>query len=120
MAIVLDEPLAKDCLAVLGREHDVLMSAGTLTELLIVAHKRNRLEEVEQLVDGLGIDIVPVTSAAARRAADAHRLWGKGAHAASLNFGDCFAYELARSRACPLLFVGNDFRHTEIERALPA
>lgn len=120
MAIVLDEPRAQECLAVLGREHEVLISAGTLAELLIVSGTRNRLDEVDQLINGLGFDVVPVTSAAARRAANAHRKWGKGIHPASLNFGDCFAYELAKSRGCPLLFVGSDFGKTDVELALPA
>ncbi len=118
MAVVLDEPRAKECLAILGREHEVLISAGTLAELLIVSGTRNRLDEVETLIDGLGFEIVPVTSAVARRAAQAHRRWGKGVHPASLNFGDCFAYELAKARGCPLLYVGNDFGKTDIESAL--
>lgn len=119
MAIVLDEARAQDCLAILGREREVLISAGTLAELLIVSGKRNRLDEAEELINGLGFDVVPVTSAVARRAAQAHRKWGRGVHPASLNFGDCFAYELAKSRRCPLLYVGNDFGKTDVERALP-
>jgi len=120
MAVVLDEPRAEECLSVLGREHEVLISAGTLAELMIVAGTRGRLEEVETLIDGLGFEVVPVTSAVARRAAGAHRKWGKGVHPASLNFGDCFAYELAKSRGCSLLYVGNDFGKTDIESALSA
>ncbi|AHF84597.1 twitching motility protein PilT [Rhizobium leguminosarum bv. trifolii WSM1689] len=56
--------------------------------------------------------------ASARRIAEAHRAWGKGAHPASLNFGDCFAYEVAREHGCRLLFVGDDFVRTDIENAL--
>ena len=50
--------------------------------------------------------------------ADAHRTFGKGIHPAGLNFGDCFAYALARQLGCPLLYVGNDFARTDIASAL--
>ena len=68
-----------------------------------------------RLIDGLGFTIANVTPASARRIADAYARWGKGIHAAGLNFGDCFAYEAAREHTCPLLYVGNDFSQTDIE-----
>jgi ribonuclease VapC len=49
---------------------------------------------------------------------DVYARWGKGAHPAGLNFGDCFAYEIARQRDCPLLFVGEDFGETDVARVL--
>ena len=49
---------------------------------------------------------------------EAYSRWGKGVHAAGLNFGDCFAYEVARRNGCPLLFVGHDFTLTDIESVL--
>ena len=52
--------------------------------------------------------------ATARRIADAHARWGKGARAAGLNFGDCFAYALAAAEGCPLLHVGEDFARTDL------
>lgn len=65
------------------------------------------------------ISIEPVTEAQARIARQAYRRFGKGnGHPARLNFGDCFAYALARDRNEPLLFVGNDFIHTDIRSAL--
>ena len=70
------------------------------------------------LVEGLGLVVSPVTSVSAKRIARAYRQGGKGFHPASLNFGDCFAYELAASRGCPLLFIGNDFSRTDIVSAL--
>jgi ribonuclease VapC len=118
MAIVLDEPAADDCVAVLEAEDDLLISAGTVAELLIVAARRGVAEEVQSLLDGLGFEIVPVTEGAARRVADAHAQWGKGIHAAALNFGDCFAYEVAKDRACRLLYVGDDFSKTDIESVI--
>jgi len=59
-----------------------------------------------------------VTPASARRIAQAYENWGKGAHPAALNFGDCFAYELAREHDCRLLYVGDDFSRTDIEGVL--
>ena len=73
-----------------------------------------------ELIDELGFDVAPVTEASARRTVDVYDKWGKGVHTAGLNFGDCFAYELARQRACPLLFVGADFSRTDIEPAVTA
>ncbi len=65
--------------------------------------------------------IEPVTEAQVRIARLAYRRYGKGSgHPARLNFGDCFAYALARDRNEPLLFVGNDFVHTDIKSALTA
>ena len=61
------------------------------------------------LIDRLRIKIIPVTAMSAKRAAAAYARWGKGVHPARLNFGDCFAYELAAARSAPLLFVGRDF-----------
>ncbi len=114
MAVLLQEPAADLCIQALTAETDILISAGTLAEALIVAGRRNIGEEMAALVAGLGIQIVNVTPAAARRIADAYAKWGKGIHAAGLNFGDCFAYEIARENACGLLFTGNDFAKTDV------
>jgi ribonuclease VapC len=70
-----------------------------------------------RLIEELGFEIVNVTPASARRVADAYGKWGKGAHSAGLNFGDCFAYEVAKEHRCPLLFVGADFARTDISSA---
>ncbi|HEY0835408.1 MAG TPA: type II toxin-antitoxin system VapC family toxin [Azospirillum sp.] len=118
MAIILDEPSANACMTCLESTSDVAISAGTLAEALIVAERRGVRAELERLVDGLGLDVVAVTSAAARRVADAYARWGKGVHAASLNYGDCFAYALAQERDCPLLFVGKDFPRTDVSPAI--
>lgn len=60
----------------------------------------------------------PVAPMDADTVADAYDRWGKGVHPAGLNFGDCFAYALAKSQNCPLLFVGDDFAQTDVESAL--
>ena len=115
MAIVLDEADASACIAALETDDDILISAATVAEALIVAARRNVGEEMAKLIDGLGFNIVAVTEASARRVALAYGRWGKGVHAAGLNFGDCFAYELAREQDCPLLYVGGDFARTDVK-----
>jgi ribonuclease VapC len=114
MAIVLDDPQADACMAALEADDDLLISAGTVAEALIVAARRNVGEEMERLIDELGFAVVSVTSASARRVAQAYEQWGKGAHPAALNFGDCFAYEVAREHGCRLLYVGEDFKRTDV------
>lgn len=63
------------------------------------------------------IMVETVTSSQAEIARQAYRDFGKGHHKAGLNFGDCFAYALAKETDEPLLFKGDDFRHTDIEAA---
>jgi ribonuclease VapC len=118
MAIVLDEPEADDIAELLARADELAISAATVAEALIVARRRGVGEAMAALFAGLGVTFAPVTPTDAETVADAYDRWGKGVHPAGLNFGDCFAYALAKSRACPLLFVGDDFAQTDIESAL--
>ena len=118
MAIVLDEPEANACIAVLEAEDSILISAGTMAEALIVSTRRNVREEMANLIDGLGLEVVAVTPASARRIALAYERWGKGLSPAALNFGDCFAYDVAKEHACRLLHIGNDFSRTDIAGVL--
>ncbi len=77
--------------------------------------KSRRLDE---LIQALGIEIVDTTAEHARIARSAYRDFGKGSgHPAGLNFGDCFAYALAKAFDAPLLFKGEDFAHTDVKRA---
>ena len=115
MAIVLNEPEAEACIAALEAEDRLLISAGTVAEALIVSARRNVGEQLASLIDGLGFEVVTVTLASARRIAQAYEQWGKGAHPAALNLGDCFAYEVAKEHGCRLLYVGDDFPKTDIE-----
>jgi ribonuclease VapC len=118
MAIVLSESQADACVAALENEDELTISAGTVAEALIVARRRGVGEEMERLIRDLGFEVVAVTSAPASRIAEAYEMWGKGVHRAALNFGDCFAYALARDRGCRLLYVGEDFAETDVESAL--
>jgi ribonuclease VapC len=115
MAIVLQEPEAYAYIAAIEREDGLLISAGTVAEALIVSARRNVGAEVARLIDGLGFEIVSVTPASARRIAQAYERWGKGIKPAARNFGDCFAYEVAKEHRRRLLYVGNDFSHTDVE-----
>ena len=118
MAIVLNERQADDCAYVLESEDRLLISAGTAAEVLIVAGRRNVRDEVNQLINGLGFEIISVTSASARRIVEVYDRWGKGVHPAALNYGDCFAFELAKELNCRLLYAGDDFTRTDIQSAL--
>lgn len=75
----------------------------------------------DELVQAADLRIEPVTGEQAQIAREAYRDFGKGSgHKAGLNFGDCFAYALAKVTGQPLLYKGNDFTHTDITPALPA
>ncbi len=118
LAILLKEPAGEACLAALAVEEEIILSAGTMAEALIVAAARNIGDEMARLIEEVGLEVVPLTPAAARRVAGAYAAWGKGVHPAGLNFGDCFAYELAKERDCALLYVGQDFAKTDVATVL--
>ena len=117
MAILLGEAEADRCADVLEAEDKILISAGTMAEALIVASRRNRKDEMEKLIAGLGFEIIGVTPAAVQNVVQAYETLGKGIHPSALNFGDCFAYALAKERGCRLLYVGENFARTDLERA---
>jgi ribonuclease VapC len=72
----------------------------------------------DDLLEAASVSIEPVTGRQAIIAREAYRDFGKGSgHPAKLNFGDCFAYALAKNLGEPLLFKGNDFTHTDIASA---
>jgi ribonuclease VapC len=114
-SIAAGEARGPDCAKVLAAEPEILISAGTLAEALIVASRKNIAVQMKRLVNGAGLTVVPVTEADAILVAEAYDRWGRGAHPAGLNYGDCFAYVLAKQRNCPLLFVGNDFSQTDVQ-----
>jgi len=118
MAIVLHEAAGGACKAALDTDESVLISAGTLAEALIVAGGRAVRNQMFDLVESIGVEVVPVTDVSARRVADAHAKWGRRAKTAGLNFGDCFAYDVSKVNGCPLLYVGRDFARTDIQSVL--
>ena len=117
IAIAQNEPEAERLMHTLHDAKRLIISAATLTETLIVAMGRECEPQIAAIFEPLAFEIGVVTEARAEAAADAYRLYGKGRHKAGLNFGDSFAYALAKELECPLLFVGNDFAATDITPA---
>lgn len=122
VAVVLGEPDAERYVAALrtsaGAPH---LSAANAVETALVVEARQGLEaarDLELLIEEAGIRVHPVDDVQVRLAVDAWRRFGKGRHPAGLNFGDCFAYALARHLGDPLLFKGADFAQTDIAAAL--
>jgi ribonuclease VapC len=72
---------------------------------------------IDQLINELSMDVVPITQEMGKIAIIAFDKFGKGRHPARLNFGDCLSYAVAKNIGVPLLFKGNDFSLTDIERA---
>ena len=101
-------------------ESDLRMSAASLVEATAVMLGRSGERAVANLndyIEAARIDIMPVTVSQARLAQQAYLNYGKGRHVAALNFGDCFAYALAKESGQTLFYKGNDFNLTDIERA---
>jgi len=122
LAILKHEPLAEDCLRALEFDPDHRISAATLLEASLVvdnAPNPDFSSRFDELLLQQAVTIEPVTESHARIARIAHRRYGRGNDSkAKLNYGDCFAYALAREHNEPLLFVGDDFTHTDIRAAL--
>ena len=118
MAIILGEERGEACAAALKTDDELIASAGTVAEALVVASRRGVSRLMQRLIEELGLEVVPVTLGSAQRVAAAYARWGKGVHPAALNLGDCFAYELAKANTCRLLYVGDDFARTDIKSVL--
>lgn len=72
---------------------------------------------VDRLLAKLRLRVLPLSEEHARAATEAFLRYGKGRHAAALNFGDCMAYAVAMAEGAPLLFVGEDFARTDVGMA---
>lgn len=121
LALLLDEPEADRFSVAVEDDETRLVSAATLLETAIVIEARKGEaggRELDLLVAKAVMTIVPVDADQMAEARRACRRFGKGRHAAALNFGDLFAYALARSSGEPLLFKGEDFSKTDISRVL--
>lgn len=117
-AVLLGEAAGTACRNAMDSDEELVLSAGSLTELLIVATGKGVLGVTQGFLAALRPTIVPLTEARARAAADAYRRWGKGFHPAALNFGDGFAYAIAKEFNCQLLFTGGDFAQTDVVAAI--
>ena len=121
MAILLGEPETVAFATMLDAADDLCISAATFLEFSIVIDARRNpvlSNQVEEILERYDIYIEHVTTEQARIARQAYRDFGKGSgHRANLNFGDCFAYALARVKREPLLYKGDDFVHTDLKPA---
>jgi ribonuclease VapC len=122
VAIVRGESEADQCMAVMRRASARRISAGNLLETYMVIDGAGDLalsDELDADIADLHLTVEPVTDEQVRIAREAFQRYGKGSrHPARLNYGDCFAYALARDWDESLRFIGNDFTHTDVARAL--
>jgi ribonuclease VapC len=118
LAVLLQEPNAARIAEALEAGSPRLLSAANLLDASIVIESRKGEaggRELDLLLYRAGVEIVPVDQEQAEIARVARRRFGKGRRPARLNFGDCFAYALAKSRGLPLLCAGDDFSRTDID-----
>ncbi len=101
-----------------------LISAASVLEGAIVMMRRagraaasEAVARLHELLDQLGLEIEPVSAGQINLAEAAYSSFGTGMHPAGLNFGDCFAYALAKETGEPILFKGDDFAQTDLVRA---
>lgn len=119
VAITGREPEAAALGDALARGRVRWISAANYLECAMISESRyggrSRLDEWLRTRE---VGVYSVDRLLAELAADAFARFGKGRHAAGLNYGDCFAYALARHLRAPLLFKGGDFAQTDVEPAL--
>ncbi len=123
VAVLLGEPEAPRIAQAIDAGSPRLLSAASLLEASIVIESRKGEvggRELDLLLYRAAIEVIAVDHDQAEIARVAWRRFGKGRHPAALNYGDCFAYALAKSRGLPLLYCGNDFANTDIPRVMLA
>jgi ribonuclease VapC len=121
LTILFGEPEAATYAQSIESDPAPLISAASVFEAGIVLLRRHgpeALSDLQDLIKQGGLQIEPVTVEQAELALDAYQRFGKGRHSASLNFGDCFTYALAKAMRQPLLFKGNDFSQTDLTAVL--
>ena len=120
VAILQKEPESGRFLSLIEADATRLMTAANYLEAAIIIEDRfgyDGIRDLKLFLAEAGIDIEPVTFVQAETAREAYRTYGRGNHPAGLNYGDCFAYALAKATGAPLLFKGSDFGQTDIEPA---
>ena len=118
LAILLGEPERGKFLQLLSESETRLLSAANALETAIVVESRRGEaagRELDLFQHRTKIEIVAVDADQFSIARFAWRKFGKGRHPAALNFGDCFAYALAKTSSEPLLAKGEDFRRTDLQ-----
>ena len=120
VAILGNEPEAPSFEQAIAEASPRRLSAASYVEAALVVDRRYDpifSRKLDDLLRDAQITMEPVSIQQARIAREAYRDFGKGRHRAGLNFGDCFAYALAKEKGEPLLFKGDDFRKTDVEPA---
>lgn len=120
IAILFAEPGYLDLVDRILEADRAAVGAPTLAEtgLVFIGRRGGRnAGVVEGLIEELGVSVVPFGPAEWPIAIEAFRRFGRGRHAAALNFGDCLAYAIAKSSRDTLLYVGNDFSKTDVKPA---
>lgn len=120
LAVLFDEPERDEFVRRIADTPRLFVSAGTLLETSIVLEARlgePAGRELDLLLHRAGVQTVAVDDAQVQVARAAWRRFGKGRHAAGLNYGDLFAYALARITGDELLFKGDDFGQTDVSVA---
>jgi ribonuclease VapC len=118
LAILTGEVAADRLVQAVDADRTRLVSAATVVEAALVLLGRYGEAgelQLDRLLRAIGAEVVPVGEEQAVIARDAALRFGRGGHAAALNFGDCFSYALSVARGEPLLFVGDDFSKTDVE-----
>lgn len=121
IAILFNEEDARIYAEAISKADICRLSAATFVEAAIVVEtqtKNGGNRQFDAFIRRAGVTVEPITEEHAYIARQAFTDFGKGRHSASLNFGDCFSYALAKASGEPLLFKGNDFGKTDIESAL--
>ena len=121
LAIIKQEPEASAMAELLQSAVSRISAANYFESAIVIDARRNYDLSIEfdHLIEDAKLVIEPVTPEQARIARQAYRYYGRGSgHPANLNFGDCFAYALARDKREPLLYKGDDFVHTDIRAAI--
>jgi ribonuclease VapC len=117
--VMIEGPEAKVVLDTMNAANIAFVTSVARVEAAFVMMGRFgwKRSQFDQVWDKLGVQESPVDPAAATLAINAFEAWGKGRGTAGLNFGDCFSHALATGRNVPLLFVGDDFARTDVDRA---
>lgn len=118
--MALDEPeRVRFNSAVLGAGERLVASPTLLETAMVLADRngRNGLEALQRTLRLMRITVLAVDAHDSSVAVRAYLTYGKGRHRARLNFGDCMSYAVAKTRGQQLLYKGDDFAHTDIERA---
>lgn len=120
VAILYLEPEAASFVKIIHDTEVTRISVANYVELAMVVEGQlgaDGMRQAEAFFRRAGIIVEPVTLEHGELARQAFLDFGKGRHKAGLNFGDCFAYALAKASGEPLLFKGNDFSQTDVHAA---